>query len=336
MIGKAIAGTVDGKVLDRREAEEVMDILMRGEATDAQVASLLTALRMRGETADEIAGFAVGMRRAAVTLSPRVEPLVDTCGTGGDGLSTFNISTAAAFIAAGAGVYVAKHGNRGVSSPCGSADVMEALGVRLDLEPERVQACIEEVGIGFLFAPLFHPAMRHVMKARRELGIPTVFNLLGPLVNPAGVRRQVLGVGAAEKAPLLARALAELGAERAMVVHAEDGMDEISLCSPTKIWMVEKGEVTEDLFQPARLGLEACPPRCLKGGGAEENARIIREILEGRTGPRSDIAKLNAAAAIVVAGRARDLEEGLSRAEESVRSGSAARKLEEMVEFTRG
>jgi anthranilate phosphoribosyltransferase len=336
MIGKAIAGTVDGKVLDRREAEEVMDILMRGEATDAQVASLLTALRMRGETADEIAGFAAGMRRAAVTLSPRVEPLVDTCGTGGDGLSTFNISTAAAFIAAGAGVYVAKHGNRGVSSPCGSADVMEALGVRLDLEPERVQACIEEVGIGFLFAPLFHPAMRHVMKARRELGIPTVFNLLGPLVNPAGVRRQVLGVGAAEKAPLLARALAELGTERAMVVHAEDGMDEISLCSPTKIWMVEKGEVTEDLFQPARLGLEACPPHCLKGGGAEENARIIREILEGRTGPRSDIAKLNAAAAIVVAGRARDLEEGLSRAEESVRSGSAARKLEEMVEFTRG
>ncbi len=336
MIKEVLARVTEGDTLDRETAREVMSLIMRGEAGDAQIAALLTALRMRGETAEEIAGFAQAMREAAVTISPSVSPLVDTCGTGGDGSGTFNISTAAAFIAAGAGVYVAKHGNRGVSSACGSADVLEALGVDIEMEPEKVRACIEEVGIGFLFAPRFHPAMRHVMRARREMGIPTAFNLLGPLANPAGAQFQLLGVGRRDKAPLVAGALADMGTRRALVVHSEDGLDEVSSTSPTQVWEVEDGKVREARIDPRELGIPPADPRHLRGGDAAENARIIREeVLSGKKGPRRDIAVLNAAAVLYAAGRAAGLAEGLAMAEEAVDSGRALRKLEMMVEFSR-
>ena len=337
VVTEAIARVTRGEELTREEARRVMERIMAGEATDAQIASLLTAIKMRGETAEEIAGFAQAMRQAASNIRPNVSPLVDTCGTGGDGQGTFNISTAAAFIAAGAGVYVAKHGNRCVSSSCGSADVLEALGVKIDMEPEKVKACIEEVGIGFLFAPRFHPAMRHVMRARREMGIPTAFNILGPLTNPAGADAQVLGVGSREKAPLVARALAEIGVRRAMVVHGEDGMDEITLTSPTLVWEVEEGEVREARLDPRELGLQGAAREDLRGGDAEENARIIREeVLAGRGGPRREVALLNAAAAIMVAGKAGGLKEGLEMAAVSVDSGAALRKLQELVEYSNG
>lgn len=335
VVTEAIARVTAGGELSLEEARRVMESIMAGEATDAQIASLLTAIKMRGETAEEIAGFAQAMREAASSIRPSVSPLVDTCGTGGDGQGTFNISTAAAFIAAGAGVYVAKHGNRCVSSSCGSADVLEALGVRIDLEPERVKACIEEVGMGFLFAPRFHPAMRHVMRARREMGIPTTFNILGPLTNPAGAEAQLLGVGNREKAPLVARAMADIGVRKAMVVHGEDGMDEITLTSPTLVWEVEEGEVRESRIDPGELGLGKAAREDLRGGDAAENARIIREeVLAGREGPRREVALLNAAAAILVAGKAGDLEEGLELAAAAVDSGAALGKLEKLVEFT--
>lgn len=328
-LGDTISRLTAGESLEREEAREVMLRLMRGEASDAQIAAMLTALTMRGETAQEIAGFAEGMREAAAAIRPRVAPLLDTCGTGGDGLSTYNISTAAAFIAAGAGAYVAKHGNRGASSPCGSADVLEALGVRIDLEPDDVRTCIETLGIGFLFAPRFHPAMRHVMKARREMGVPTAFNLLGPLTNPAGAGAQVLGVGMRDKAPLVAGALAEMGARRAMVVHGEDGMDEISTTSPTLVWEIGPRGMESYRLDAADLGIARARPRDLAGGGAADNARIIRdEVLAGRRGPRRDIAALNAAAALVVAGRADDLREGMELAERSIDSGAAREKLD--------
>jgi len=336
MLSEVLARVTGGESLDRETARKVMSLIMRGEATDAQVACLLTALRMRGETPEEIAGFAQAMRDAAVNIRPSVSPLVDTCGTGGDGRGTFNISTSAAFVAAGAGVYVAKHGNRGVSSSCGSADVLEALGVDVEVEPERVRACIEEVGIGFLFAPRFHPAMRHVMRARREMGIPTAFNLLGPLANPAGAQYQLLGVGKRDKAHLVAGALAGMGVRRALVVHGEDGMDEISTSSPTLVWEVGEGEIREGRIEPEKLGLEAADPRTLRGGSAEENARIIRdEVLAGKPGPRRDITVLNAAAALYVAGRAADLREGISLAREAIDSGRAMRKLELLVEYSK-
>lgn len=336
MISQAIARITEGESLDREESRALMLFIMRGEASDAQIASLLTALKMRGETPEEIAGFAQGMRESAVRIEPAATPLVDTCGTGGDGQRTFNVSTAAAFIIAGAGVPVAKHGNRGVSSPCGSADVLEALGVNIDMEPEATRACIEEVGIGFLFAPRFHPAMRHVMRARKEMGIPTAFNLLGPLANPAGAEVQLLGVSRKEKGPLLARALAEIGTKRAMVVHGEDGLDEISTAAPTLVWEVDNGALREGRIDPGELGLPPGEGSELRGGDASANAAIIRdEILAGKRGPRRDIAVLNAAAALVLAGKAGDLAEGLAAAEESIDSGRALAKLLELVHFSR-
>ena len=337
MIGDVITKVTSGESLDRAEAREAMLSLMRGEASDAQIAALLTALKMKGETADELAGFAQGMREAATTIQPSVGPLVDTCGTGGDGLSTFNISTAAAFVAAGAGLYIAKHGNRGVSSPCGSADVLEALGVDIDLEAEKVRACIEEVGIGFLFAPRFHPAMRHVMKARREMGIPTAFNLLGPLTNPAGAEAQLLGVGSLEKAPLIAHALQGMGVKKAVVVHGEDGLDEFSTTSPTLIWEVSPQGVREYRLDAQDLGIARAGLDQLRGGDALENARIIREeVLSGGKGSCRDISVLNAAAALYASGKAKDFAEGIGLAEESIDSGRALGKLDEMARFTNG
>ena len=336
MITDMIARLTAGESFSREEAREAMLFLMQGEASDAQIATLLTALKMRGETVQELAGFAQGMREVATRISPAAAPLVDTCGTGGDCLSTFNISTAAAFIAAGAGVYVAKHGNRAVSSACGSADVLEALGVDIALPADEVRECIERIGIGFLFAPSFHPAMRHVMRARREMGIPTAFNLLGPLANPAGAESQVLGVGSREKAPLLAETLAELGSRRAMVVHAKDGMDEFSTTSPTLVWDISPQGVRSFLCEPEALGIAPASLQDLAGGDcAEANARIVREdVLSGNKGPRRDIAVLNAAAAILVAGKADDLAEGISMAEQSIDSGAAMGKLEELAGFT--
>lgn len=335
MISHAIARVTEGDRLDREESRALMLSIMRGEASDAQIASLLTALKMRGETPEEIAGFAQGMRESAVRISPAVSLLVDTCGTGGDGQRTFNVSTAAAFIVAGAGVPVAKHGNRGVSSPCGSADVLEALGVNIEMEPETARACIERVGIGFLFAPRFHPAMRHVMRARKEMGIPTVFNLLGPLANPAGVEVQLLGVGRREKGALLAQALAEMGAKRAMVVHGEDGLDEISTSAPTLFWEVEDGTLREGRIYPDDLGIPPAKKADFRGGDASTNATIIRdEILAGKRGPRRDIAIINAAAALMLAGRAGDLAEGVELAKESVDSGRALAKLLELIHFS--
>ncbi len=335
MIAQMISRLTAGECFGREEAREAMLFLMQGEASDAQIAAMLTALKMRGETVQELAGFAQGMREVATCIRPAAAPLVDTCGTGGDGLSTFNISTAAAFIAAGAGVYIAKHGNRAVSSACGSADVLEALGVDITLSADEVRECIERVGIGFLFAPSFHPAMRHVMRARREMGIPTAFNLLGPLANPAGAESQVLGVGSREKAPLLAEALAELGSRRAMVVHAEDGMDEFSTTSPTLVWDISPQGMRSFRCEPESLGIAHASLRDLAGGGsAQVNARIIREeVLAGRKCPCRDIAVLNAAAAIVVAGEAGGLTEGLYLAEQSVDSGAAMGKLEELASF---
>ncbi len=333
---ETISRLVAGERLEREEARETMLSLMRGEASDAQIAAMLTALRMRGETAQEIAGFAEGMREAATTIRPQAAPLLDTCGTGGDCLATFNISTAAAFIAAGAGAHVAKHGNRGVSSACGSADVLEALGVSIELEPEDVRACIEEVGIGFLFAPRFHPAMRYVMRARREMGVSTAFNLLGPLTNPAGAEAQVLGVGMGEKAPLVAQALAEMGVKRAMVVHGEDGMDELSITAPTRVWEIGPSGLRHYRLEPAELGFTRAGLRDLAGGDAKKNARIIAgEVLAGARGPRRDIAALNAAAALVVAGKAEGMREGLDLAQRSIDSGAALRKLEELARLTR-
>jgi anthranilate phosphoribosyltransferase len=337
MIGPAISKLSSGRSLERREAREVMLCLMQGEATDAQIGAFLTALRMKGETAEEIAGMAEGMRESATNIHPRRGPLLDTCGTGGDRLSTFNISTAAAFIAAGAGVCVAKHGNRAVSSSCGSADVLEALGVRIDLPAERVQACIERIGIGFLFAPRFHPAMRHVMPARRQIGIPTAFNLLGPLTNPASASAQLVGVGSSRYGFLIASALKEIGVSRAMVVHATDGMDELSTTSPNMVWEVEGGIVREGLLDAAEIGLPVSSISELAGGDATANAGILRdEVLAGKRGARHDVSILNAAAVIFLAGLAPSLQEALSLARQSIDSGSAAAKLRQLIDFTNG
>lgn len=334
---RVISRVVDGENLSREEARETMDLLMRGEATDSQTASLLTALRMKGETAEELAGFAESMRGHALRIEPRVHPLLDTCGTGGDRMGTFNISTAAAFIVAGAGVSVAKHGNRGVSSGCGSADVLEQLGVRIDLPPAKVRDCIERCGMGFLYAPLFHPAVKNVMRARKEIGIPTVFNLLGPLTNPAGASHQLLGVGLKEKAPLVAHALAAMGVQRALVVCGEDGMDELSTISPTRVWEVKEGEIHTYTVDAVSLGLSRCRPEDLRGGNARENARIIREeVLAGKPGPRTEVALLNAAAALYAAGVVKNLEDGLAKAEASVKSGRALGILDAMVDYCRG
>ena len=335
MINPAICKLTSGENLNRSEAREVMLSLMQGEASDAQIGALLIALRMKGETSDEIAGLAEGMREAATNIYPARRPLLDTCGTGGDRLSTFNISTAAAFIAAGAGVSVAKHGNRAVSSTCGSADVLEELGVGIDLEPQRVRECIDEVGIGFLFAPRFHPAMRHVMKARREIGIPTAFNLLGPLTNPASANAQLLGVGSRKYGLLLATALREIGVRHAMVVHSEDGMDELTTTSNNFIWEVNDEGVREYMLDARDLGFRSCSVADLCGGDSLTNARIIKnEVLAGIASPRRDVAVLNAAAAITVAGVAGTLGEGLDLANRSIDSGAARNKLDELAAFT--
>jgi anthranilate phosphoribosyltransferase len=314
--------------------EAVVRQLMEGAATPAQIGGLLIALRMKGETVAEITGAVRAMRAFAAPIHPRAAVVVDTCGTGGDQRGTFNISTAAALIAAGAGLTVAKHGNRAMSGTVGGADVLEALGVKIDLPPERVGACLDEVGIAFLFAQLFHPAMRHAAGPRRELGVRTIFNLLGPLSNPAGARHQIVGVFAAEWTEPLARALGRLGSVHALVVHGEDGLDEISLTAPTQVSEWKDGALHTYRVVPEEFGFGRCHAEDLHGGDMGSAASIIRGIVAGATGPRLDIAVLNAAAAIYVGGMAASMHAGIDLARDSVRSGRARQKLARLIEFT--
>ena len=333
-IRTAIGRTVAGTSLSETEMEAVMRELMEGSATRAQIGGLLIALHMKGETVEEIIGAVRALRAHATRIQPRASVVVDTCGTGGDRRGTFNISTAAAFIAAGAGLTVAKHGNRAMSGTVGGADVLEALGVKIDLPPAQVAACIEEVGVGFLFAPVFHPAMRHVAAPRRELGVRTIFNLLGPLSNPAGARHQVVGVFAAEWTEPLAHALGRLGAVHALVVHGDDGLDEISLAAPTQLSEWHEGSVRTYRVTPEEFGLTRCRDVDLEGGNRDAAASIIRAILAGASGPRCDIAILNAAAAIYVGGLAPSIAAAVDRARESIRSGRARQKLEQLIELS--
>jgi anthranilate phosphoribosyltransferase len=334
MIQAALARLLDGQSLTRCEAREAMDRIMSGEATDAQIGAFLTAMRINGETVDEIAGCAEAMRHHVLRVSPARRDLVDTAGTGGDGARTFNISTAAALVAAAAGAGVAKHGNRAVSSTSGSADVLEQLGLRLDLEPEDIERSIDELGFGFMFAPSHHPAMRHAAPVRRELGTRTVFNVLGPLTNPAGARAQVVGVYAPELVPTIAAVLAELGAERAFVVHGADGIDELSPSGPNQVAIVADGRVREELIDPLDLGIARCAPSDLTGGSAADSAKTILSVLEGAEGPCRDAVLLNAAGALAAAGHARGLLDGLALARDSVDSGAAAERLDQLITFS--
>ena len=345
IITEAVRGLVERRDLTRIEAAAAMDAIMSGAATNAQIAAFLTALRMKGETVEELIGFAQVMRQKAVRVRTKGEEvaaltgtdremLIDTCGTGGDAAGTFNVSTATAFVVAGAGLKVAKHGNRSVSSLCGSADVVEALGVSLELPPAAVARCVDEVGIGFLYAPLLHTAMKHVMAARREMGIRTVFNMLGPLTNPAGANAQVIGVYSAALTDPLARVLAELGTVRAFVVHGADGLDEISNTGQSQISEVREGRVRAFTVRPEDFGVPHATIADLRGGDREENAQMIRNILAGRDGPKRDIVLVNAAAALLVGGKARDLKEGVSLAARSIDSGAAQQKLAALVDFS--
>jgi len=330
----ALALLLDGHDLSREQARSVMDVVMAGEATPAQIGGLLVALRLKGETVDEIAGCAEAMRAHVLAVRPSRDDLVDTAGTGGDGASTINISTAAALVAAAAGAGVAKHGNRAVSSASGSADVLEALGFRLELPPARIERSIDELGFGFLFAPTHHPAMRHAAPVRRELAARTVFNVLGPLTNPAGARAQVVGVYAPTLVRTIADVLAQLGARRAFVVHGAGGIDELSPAGPNLVCEVRDGEVHEREIDPLELGVPRCSPDELRGGSPQENAAAIRAIFAGENGGRRSAVLLNAAGAIAAAGHARDLAEGLGLARDAVDSGLAGERLEELIAFS--
>lgn len=329
MIKEAIHMLVDKIDLSEKEMAECMEEIMDGKATDAQIGALLTALRVKGETVAEITGAAKIMRRKATAIRAP-EGVLDTCGTGGDMSHTFNISTTTAFVVAGAGVPVAKHGNRSVSSRSGSADVLEALGVRIDLPPEKVEQCLFETGFGFLFAPLFHPAMKYAIGPRREMGIRTIFNILGPITNPAGAQRQVLGVFADRLTETLAEVLGNLGAADAMVVHGEDGLDEISIAGRTKISRAREGKVETFTIQPEDFGLWRGRLEDLKGGDKEENAGITRLILQGEEGARRNIVLMNSALALIVAGATGDYRTALGIAADSIDSGRAREKLEEV------
>ena len=336
MIQPALQQLLDGRDLSRGDAREVMGEIMAGEATPAQIGGFLIALRAKGETADEITGCAEAMRAHVLAVRPRREDLVDTAGTGGDGAHTINISTAAALVAAAAGAAVAKHGNRAVSSACGSADVLEALGFTLEQEPQRIARSIDELGFGFLFAPSHHPAMRHAAPVRKELATRTVFNVLGPLTNPAGARAQVVGVYSEQLVRTIAEVLAQLGARRAFVVHGAGGIDELSPVGLNLVAEVVDGAVLERTLDPeAELGLPRCTVEELRGGSPAVNAAALREIFEGADGGRRSAVLLNAAGAIAAAGHAADLREGLEVARQTVDSGAAAERLEQLVSFSR-
>jgi anthranilate phosphoribosyltransferase len=335
VIQQALAAVIEGRDLSREHARRVMNGIMQGTATPAQIGAFLVALRVKGETADEIAGCAEAMRAHMLAVQPHRDDLVDTAGTGGDGAHTLNISTAAALVAAAAGAGVAKHGNRAVSSASGSADVLEALGFELELPPERIARSIDELGFGFLYAPAHHPAMRHAAQVRRELATRTVFNVLGPLTNPAGARAQVVGVYSPELVRTIAEVLSRLGARRAFVVHGAGGIDELSPAGPNLVCEVVDGSVREREIDPLDLGIPRCDPGELRGGSPQENAAAIRSILSGAEGARRDAILLNAAGAIAAAGHARDLADGLGHAAEAVDSGAAGERLDQLIAFSR-
>jgi anthranilate phosphoribosyltransferase len=322
---------IHGRSLSRKQAHRLMTQVMSGQVPSSQLAGILVALRTKGETVDEITGFAEAMRESSVSVAPRRSDLVDTCGTGGDGSGSFNISTTTALVAAAMGCGVAKHGNRAVSSACGSADVLEALGVNIALDAQQVSHLVDEIGLGFLFAPELHPAMKHAMPARRELGVRTVFNILGPLTNPAGTRRQLIGVFDPSLCETLALVLNSLGAEKAFVVHGEGGLDEVSLHGPTHVAALSNGEVTSFTFQPEDVGLETCQPEDIQGGSPQENAEIIRNILAGQTGPTADVVILNAAFVGVLADIVPDFASGADLARQLLADGSAERTLDQLV-----
>ena len=334
IVGPAIQLLLDGHHLSRADARELMGSIMDGEATQAQIAGFLVALRTKGETADEIAGFAEAMREHVVPVTPQRSPVVDIVGTGGDGAHTFNISTAAALVAAAAGAAVAKHGNRAASSQAGSADVLEELGIALEQPPERIALSIDDLGFGFMFARAHHPAMRFVAPVRQEIGIRTVFNVLGPLANPAGACDGVFGVYSPALVPLFAEALAELGARRAFVVHGEGGLDELSPSGPSLVAEIVDGDVSEWELDPRDLGIEPTDPAELRGGSAAENAVIVRAVLTGEPGGRRDAVLLNASGALVAAGLADDLVDGIALGAETIDSGAAASRLDALVAFS--
>jgi len=333
---EAIQKLLGGKSLTVAESRAAMTLIMEGQASPVLMASYLTALAMKGPTSDEITGAAMVMREKATRIDPGGRVVVDTCGTGGDHSGTFNISTAAALVTAGAGVAVAKHGNRGATSKSGSSDVLEALGVKIDVPPEVVSRCIGEAGIGFMFAPLLHGAMKHAVPVRKELGFRTIFNVLGPLTNPAGARRQVMGVFDIELVPLIGEVLRNLGAEHAIVVHGTDGLDEITLGGPTRAAEVKPDGVEPLELTPQEFDLRPCDAADLRVDSAAESAEVIRGVLAGRPGSARDIVALNAAAAIYVGGGASSVAEGLEQASVSIDSGAAAQVLARLVELTRG
>jgi anthranilate phosphoribosyltransferase len=333
MIKEAIQTLIAGNSLTTEEAASVMEEIMNGEATPAQFGAFVTALRLKRETVDEIVGLAKTMRAKAVPVTI-TDPVVDTCGTGGDGSHTFNISTAAAFVVAAAGLKVAKHGNRAMSSHCGSADVLEALGVKIDLGAEQVQRCLEEVGIGFMFAPIFHPAMKHAAAARREIGIRTVFNILGPLTNPAGTKAQVLGVAEEALAEKMALVLRSLGCHHALVVHGEDGLDEITLTGKTQVCELKDDNIKKYAISPEDFGLPRASLDNLKGSTAVENASKLRNILTGASGPQRDVVLMNASAALVAGNKVETFQQGVTLTGEVIDSGQALAKLKQLIQFS--
>ena len=330
MIQASISQLIGGNDIGRDQARAVMTQILSGEATDAQIGAFLVALRCKGETIEEITGCAEVMREKATRITTSRADVVDTCGTGGDGSGSFNISTVVAFVAAGAGLFVAKHGNRAMSSKCGSADVLSALGVNIEASPETVTACLDEAGIGFLFAPLLHGAMKHAIGPRKEIGTRTVFNVLGPLTNPAGAQRQLIGVFASNLTSTLAGVLRDLGSLRAFVVHGSDGLDELTITGPSQVSELKDGEVTTYEISPEEYGMKRADPDSLKGGNADRNAQVLLEILDGVDGPCRDIVLLNAAAAIIAGGAADNFAAGLERARESLDSGKAKSALEKL------
>lgn len=332
---KAILKTlVERNNLEEERAREVMGEIMEGKATSAQIASFLTALRMKGETVAEITGFARAMLEKVDTFPIERDIVVDTCGTGGDSLNTFNISTVVALLVAATGLTVAKHGNRALSSRCGSADVLEGLGVKLTIAKEKVKKCLEKIGIGFLFAPCYHPAMKYALAPRQEMGMRTVFNILGPLINPLGANVRLMGVHSSSLTEPLARVLKNLGVRSALVVWGEDGLDEISITATTRITELKEGKIKTYYIRPEDFGIRRASLREIRGGDREENTRIVKDILEGEKGAKRKIVLINTAACLVAAGRARDLEEGIEIAEDCIDSGKAKDKLESLISFT--
>ncbi|OGS26016.1 MAG: anthranilate phosphoribosyltransferase [Elusimicrobia bacterium RIFOXYB2_FULL_48_7] len=337
MIKEAISKAVIGKNLTEKEASEVMTEIMSGQATEAQIGAYITALRMKGETIDEITGSARIMRQFAspfVSKVPKSERIVDTCGTGGDSSKTFNISTVTAFVAAGAGAYVAKHGNRSVTSACGSADLMESLGVKLELTQDQAQDCLSEVGIVFLFAPAWHKAMKFAIGPRKQIGIRTIFNILGPLSNPAGASAQVLGVYAPDLCEPLAYALKNMGTKHAFIFHSADSLDEISISDETRIYELSGSKVRSYTIRPEDFGIERSELKDLLGGDVQENTKILFDVLSGIQGAKRDVVVLNAAAALVSAGKAKDIKDGIKQAQKSIDSGKALKKVEDLKKFT--